>query len=77
MPEAPAGAAGWAAHGRGEAAPEAEGDEAELARHDQTSRGAGDLLWQALARENMAAAWKRVKANKGVGADRKLTHLPR
>jgi hypothetical protein len=27
--------------------------------------GAGDLLGQALARENMAAAWKRVKANKG------------
>ena len=27
--------------------------------------GGGDLLGQALARENMAAAWKRVKANKG------------
>ena len=45
--------------------PGAGGDEAELARHAQTSRGAGDLLWRALARENMAAAWKRVKANKG------------
>ncbi len=65
MPVAPQGAAGRTAHGRGEAASEAEGDEAELARHDQTSRGAGDLLWQALARENMAAAWKRVRANKG------------
>ena len=65
MPEAPAGAAGRTAQGRGEAAPGAGGDEAELARHAQTSRGAGDLLWQALARENMAAAWKRVRANKG------------
>ena len=31
----------------------------------QTDCGAGDLLEQALARENMARAWKRVKANKG------------
>ncbi len=65
MPEAPQGAAGRTAQGRGEAVSGAGGDEAELARHDQTSRGAGDLLWRALARENMAAAWKRVKANKG------------
>ena len=65
MPEAPAGAEGRTAQGRGEAVPGAGGDEAELARHAQTSRGAGDLLWRALARENMAAAWKRVKANKG------------
>ena len=65
MPEAPQGAAGRTAHGRGEAASEAGGDEAELARDDQTSRGAGDLLWQALARENMVRAWKRVRANKG------------
>jgi RNA-directed DNA polymerase len=50
---------------QGTAALEAGGDEAELARHAQTSRGAGELLWQALARENMAAAWKRVRANKG------------
>jgi group II intron reverse transcriptase/maturase len=40
-------------------------DEAALARHAQTDCGAGDLLGQALARENMAAAWKHVKANKG------------
>ncbi|HEX4895069.1 MAG TPA: group II intron reverse transcriptase/maturase [Solimonas sp.] len=40
-------------------------DEAELARHAQTDWGVGDLLGQALARENMASAWKRVKANKG------------
>ena len=65
MPEVPQGAAGRTAQGRGEAVSGAGGDEAELARDDQTSRGAGDLLWRALARENMAAAWKRVKANKG------------
>ena len=51
--------------GRGEAASEAVSDEATLARHAQTDCGAGDLLGQALARENMARAWKRVKANKG------------
>ena len=64
-PEAPSGALGRAAARRGEAAPQTVCDEAELARHDQTSRGAGELLWQALARENMVAAWKRVAANKG------------
>ena len=51
--------------GRGEAAAEAVSDEAALARHAQTDCGASDLLGQALARENMAAAWKHVKANKG------------
>jgi len=51
--------------GRGEAASEAVSDEATPARHAQTDCGAGDLLGQALARENMARAWKRVKANKG------------
>ena len=50
--------------GRGEAASEAVSDEAALARHEQTGCGVGDLLGQALARENMARAWKRVKANK-------------
>ncbi|MDM0054027.1 group II intron reverse transcriptase/maturase [Variovorax sp. J22R115] len=40
-------------------------DEATLARHAQTDCGATDLLGQALARENMARAWKRVRANKG------------
>lgn len=49
----------------GEAGSEAASDEALLARHEQTSWGAGDLLEQALARENMARAWRRVKANKG------------
>ena len=51
--------------GRGEAASEAVSDEATLARHAQTDCGAGELLGQALARENMARAWQRVKANKG------------
>jgi group II intron reverse transcriptase/maturase len=51
--------------GRGEAASEAVSDEATLARDAQTGWGADDLLGQALARENMARAWKRVKANKG------------
>jgi group II intron reverse transcriptase/maturase len=36
-----------------------------LAPSEQTGWGADDLLGQALARENMARAWKRVKANKG------------
>ena len=61
--------------GRGEAASEAVSDEAALARHAQTDCGAGDLLGQALARENMAAAWKRVKANKGsAGVDGRSVH---
>jgi len=51
--------------GRGEAASEAVSDEATLARRAQTDCGVDDLLGQALTRENMAAAWKRVKANKG------------
>ena len=51
--------------GRGEAASKAVSDEATRARHEQTGCGVGDLLRQALARENMARAWKRVKANKG------------
>ena len=43
---------------------EATSDETGLAR--QEPEGAGrDLLAQALARENMQRAWKRVKANKG------------
>ena len=51
--------------GRGEAVSEAVSDEATPARHAQTDCGVGDLLGQALGRENMARAWKRVKANKG------------
>ena len=59
------GQPGRTGHGRGEAAATTVSDEATSARHAQTNWGAGDLLGQALARENMAAAWKRVKANKG------------
>jgi group II intron reverse transcriptase/maturase len=51
--------------GRGEAALEAVSDEAALARGGQTDCGAGALLERAFARENMVAAWQRVKANKG------------
>ena len=51
--------------GRGEAASVGVSDEARPARHEQTDWGADDLLGQALARENMVRAWKRVKANKG------------
>jgi RNA-directed DNA polymerase len=40
-------------------------DEAEPARGAQTGWGVGGLLQQMLARENMAQAWRRVKANKG------------
>jgi group II intron reverse transcriptase/maturase len=64
-PGKPQGGAGRTEQGRGEAVLDAVSDEAELARHAQTDWGAGDLLGQALARENMARAWKRVKANKG------------
>jgi group II intron reverse transcriptase/maturase len=49
---------------RGEALGEAASDETRFPR--QESKDAGqDLLMQALAKENMQRAWKRVKANKG------------
>ena len=64
-PGRPQGRTGRAVAGRGEAVSEAVSDEATLARHAQTDCGARDLLGQALGRENMARAWKRVKANKG------------
>lgn len=59
------GRPGGEGDGCGKAAGGVEHDEAELALRAQTGWGAGDLLEQALARENMARAWKRVKANKG------------
>jgi len=40
-------------------------DEASSARHDREGSGRASLLVQALTRENMLVAWKRVKANKG------------
>jgi RNA-directed DNA polymerase len=45
--------------------PELGHEQTSTARRAQPSLGAVDLLEQALARENMVAAWKRVKANKG------------
>ena len=64
-PAKPEGGPGRTVAARGEAASEAVSDEATLARLAQTDCGAIDLLEQALARENMTRAWKRVKANKG------------
>lgn len=56
--------AGRAVNGQGEALPQTIRDETNLPR--QGPEGAGrDLLAQALARENLQRAWKRVKANKG------------
>ena len=40
-------------------------DEARLASQQLEGLGREDLLQQALSRENMASAWKHVKANKG------------
>jgi len=59
------GQPGRAGAGDGEAGPEAASDEATLARQAPTGWGADDLLGQALARENVGRAWKRVKTNKG------------
>src|SRR6218665_516368 len=51
--------------GRGEAWSERGRDEARASRQDQTHWGPEDLLGQALAQQNMAAAWESGKANKG------------
>ncbi len=59
------GRPGGSAKREGEACARDEHDEAKSARGEQTDCGAGDLLGQVLVRENMAAAWRRVKANKG------------
>lgn len=56
---------GRAVAGRGEAEPEAVRDEARMARNGDQDLGRDSLLMQALARENMALAWKRVRANRG------------
>jgi len=50
--------------GCGEAASHPGSDEAPRPRHDPTGTGSG-LLEAVLTRENLQAAWKRVKANKG------------
>lgn len=51
--------------GKGEAQAKSPRDEARPAWQQPEDSGRDDLLQQALSRENMAAAWKRVKANKG------------
>ena len=50
---------------RGEAESLSGRDEAPAARHDREGSGGAKLLAQALTRENLVIAWKRVKANKG------------
>ncbi|WP_312247077.1 group II intron reverse transcriptase/maturase [Stutzerimonas nitrititolerans] len=56
--------AGRVAVRRGEASSKATSDETRFPRQELEGTGR-DLLTQALARENMQRAWKRVKANKG------------
>ena len=56
--------AGRAEPKAGEACPRAGRDEAVAACHGDADPGQ-DLLRQALARENLVLAWRRVKANKG------------
>jgi RNA-directed DNA polymerase len=51
--------------GQGEAQAGASRGEARSADRQLESSGREDLLEQALSRENMVAAWKHVKANKG------------
>lgn len=55
--------AGRVAAGRGETSSKASSDETRFTREEPEDAGRG-LLVQALARENMQRAWKRVKANK-------------
>lgn len=54
-----------AERGQGEALSDGGRDEARLARAEAEGLGRGRLLRQALARANLALAWKRVKANRG------------
>lgn len=56
--------AGRVAVRRGEASSKASSDETRFPRQELKGTGQ-DLLAQALARDNMQRAWKRVKANKG------------
>jgi RNA-directed DNA polymerase len=64
-PVKPSGSAGRASVAKGEAQGARVRDESAAARDDQTSWVPGELLGQVLDRHNMAAAWKRVKSNKG------------
>jgi group II intron reverse transcriptase/maturase len=64
------GQPGRAERGQGEALLGTGRDEARLGRHESEGLGRADLLAQALARANLARAWKRVRANRGsAGAD--------
>ena len=60
------GEPGRSGMGRGEAEPEPGSDEARLARQTKLEAQGGQTCWRRRSREsNMAAAWKRVKANAG------------
>ena len=59
------GQPGRVVYGKGEACSAAARDEARLASQNCEGLGRDDLLQQTLSRENMAATWKRVKANRG------------
>ncbi len=54
-----------AVEGRGETSAHAARDEAQPACREPQGPGRNGLMEQALSRENIALAWKRVKANKG------------
>ena len=59
------GAPGRCERRGGEAETLPQRDEASTARHDRDDSGRVSLLAQALTRENLLAAWRRVKANRG------------
>jgi len=59
------GRPGRASNGTGEAHAKLSRDEAHPVPQKRESSGRVDLLMKVLSRENMLAAWKRVKANKG------------
>lgn len=59
------GQPGRAAAGEGEARSDTVRDEARLGCHVREGSGQGGLLAKVLSRENMANAWRHVKANKG------------
>ena len=75
------------AESEGEARANKRRDEVSLAGHMEEGLGRDGLLLQALSRENMVKAWKRVKANKGSAgvdgltieqtAEHLKTHWPR
>lgn len=81
------GQTGRAAGGEGEAQATAGRDEARSACQQREGLGQEGLLQQALSRENMTVAWKRVKANRGSAgvdgltidqtAEHLKTHWPR